>query len=143
MWTRLTVVYGPVDKGIRGHPHEGEVGEVHLRKVDGDQVSVYIDDPTSTIGEVVVFVDGILARIQYKDGKVVRIFMRKRNICRMHRTPKLSILSAGIRKLNDDRHPVRSRHHNPILFQETGWIIAGGEEDVESAKRENSEVEQM
>ena len=69
--------------------------------------------------------------------------MRKRNICCVHRTPELSILSACTRKLNDDRRPVRSRHHNPILFQETGWIVAGGEEDVESAERENSEVEQV
>ena len=28
----LTVVNGPVDKSIGGHPHEGEVGEVDLRE---------------------------------------------------------------------------------------------------------------
>ena len=125
---RLTVVHGPVDKGIRGHPYKGEVGEVQLRKRDG---------------EVVVFVHRILAWIRYKDGKVMRIFVRKRKVCGVHRTPELSILSARIRKLNDDRHPVRSSHHDPIFFQETGWIVACGEEDVERAERENSEVEQV
>ena len=104
------------------------VGEVYFRKRHG---------------EGVVFVLRVLARIQYEDGKVVGIFMRKRIVCLVHRTPELSILSPSIGKLNDNRHPIRSRHRNPILFQETRWSIAGGEEDIESAKRENSEVEQV
>ena len=34
-------------------------------------------------------------------------------------------------------------YHNPILFQETELSIVGGEDDVESAKRKNSEVEEV
>ena len=58
----LTVVYCPVDVGIRCHPHEGEVGEVHVRKRHC---------------EGVVFVLRIQAWIQHKDGQVVRIFVKK------------------------------------------------------------------
>ena len=50
---KLTVIYGPVDIGIGGHPHEGEVGEVHFRKRHGKGV---------------VLVLRVLSRIQYKDG---------------------------------------------------------------------------
>ena len=69
--------------------------------------------------------------------------MRKGIVSLVHRTPELSILSASIGKLNDNRHPKGSGYHEPVFFQETGWNVAGGEEDVERAKRENSDVEQV
>ena len=82
-WQRiLTVVDRPVDKGVGGHPHKGEVGEVDLRKRRDQGVVVVLQ---------------VLARVGHQHSQVVGIFVRIRIVCsEHHRAPELPILSAII-----------------------------------------------
>ena len=81
-WQRiLTVVDRPVDIGVGGHPHKGEVSEVDLRKSQDQWVVVVLQ---------------VLARVGHKRSQRVVIFVRIRIVCSEHRAPKFPILSAII-----------------------------------------------
>ena len=97
-WQRiLTVVDRPVDIGVGGHPHKGEVSEVDLRKRQ-DQ------------GMVVVL--QVLARVGHQHSQVVGIFVRIRIVCsEHHRAPELPILSAIFWELDDERRSIGTLHH--------------------------------
>ena len=128
-WPRiLTVVDRPVDIGVGGHPHKGEVSEVDLRKSQDQGIVVVLQ---------------VLARVGHQHNQVVGIFVRIRIVRSEHRAPEFPILSAIFRELDDERRPIGSLHHLPILLEETRWDVAGGEEQVERSKGEDSDVDHV